>query len=186
MARDGTKERMIEAAKAGFRSHGVTATGFTEIVARAGAARGAIYHHFPGGKAELVRDVVASTAADVGELIDAVFDDADSSGEAVAVMLELCARAVESHGGDFGCPVTPSVLEAAQDTSILDAGQQAFAHWEERLAAGFGGVGQEPGVAAANATLVVASIEGALVLARAERSAEPIRRVAAALQVLFR
>jgi TetR/AcrR family transcriptional repressor of lmrAB and yxaGH operons len=133
-----------------------------------------------------VRDVVASTASDVGQLIDAVFADAGSAREAVAAMFELCAHAVELHGGDFGCPVTPSVLEAAQDTSILDAGHRAFAHWEERLDTGFRGTGQEPDVAAANATLVVASIEGALVLARAERSAAPVRRVAAALDVLFR
>jgi AcrR family transcriptional regulator len=41
---------MIDAAKVSYRHHGVTATGFTEVLERAGATRGTIYHHFPGGK----------------------------------------------------------------------------------------------------------------------------------------
>ena len=37
-----------------MRRNGLAGTSFTEVLADSGAARGAIYHHFPGGKSELV------------------------------------------------------------------------------------------------------------------------------------
>ena len=38
--RTDTRQRMIDAAKVSYRHHGVTATGFTEVLERAGATRG--------------------------------------------------------------------------------------------------------------------------------------------------
>jgi AcrR family transcriptional regulator len=32
---------------------------FTEVLENSGAARGAIYHHFPGGKAQIVAEAAA-------------------------------------------------------------------------------------------------------------------------------
>ncbi|WP_203217549.1 helix-turn-helix domain-containing protein [Nocardia arthritidis] len=36
-----------------FREHGYSGTGFRDVIAHSGAPRGSIYHHFPGGKAQL-------------------------------------------------------------------------------------------------------------------------------------
>jgi TetR/AcrR family transcriptional repressor of lmrAB and yxaGH operons len=47
-----TRERMVAAATQLFARRGYDATGFRDIVHQAGAARGAIYHHFPEGKTQ--------------------------------------------------------------------------------------------------------------------------------------
>lgn len=176
-----TRDRMIDAAKASFRARGVTATGFTQVLQESGAARGAIYHHFPGGKGELTRSVMSSTGSDVALLIGEILARAPSPSDAVLTMFDLCIAESDRRSGDFGCPVTPAVLEADGDQDTLAVGDQVFEQWQAEIAAGFAAAGEEAEVAASLAALTIASLEGALVLSRAARSAEPLRRARGAL-----
>src|SRR3954454_19279010 len=60
-----TRDRMVDAAVDALRRHGVAGMSFTEILDASGAARGAIYHHFPGGKSELVAEAAQRNGAEV-------------------------------------------------------------------------------------------------------------------------
>lgn len=181
-ARSDTRARMIQAAKVGFRSNGMVATGFTEVLEQAGAARGAIYHHFPGGKEELAAAVVRSTGGNVEHAIRQLFAAGPSPAAALAAAVELVATAVDTQPG-FGCAAAPAVLEAAGSAAILGAGDEAFTRWQAAIADGVRGhVAADPDDVAA---LVVAAIEGALVLSRAAGSAEPVRRVGRVLVALL-
>ena len=173
---------MIDAAKSSFRTRGVTATGFTQVLQEAGAARGAIYHHFPGGKAELTRSVMSSTGDNVARLIEQLLDEAATPADAVLAMFDICIAESSRRSGDFGCPVTPAVLEADGDQKTLAVGNQVFERWQAELCAGFESAGEEAEDAAALAALTIASLEGALVLSRAARSPEPLRRARRALR----
>jgi len=57
--------------------------------------------------------------------------------------------------------------------------------WAELLAAALEPHGLEPARARSVATLIIASIEGAVVLSRATRSLEPVERVAGELEELL-
>jgi len=183
--RTDTRQRMIDAAKVSYRHHGVAATGFTEVLERAGATRGTIYHHFPGGKEELAVAVVESSGANVEQMIRALGDRSASPLEAVNAFIEVCVAALEGTGGTFGCPIAPAVLESPDAETVLDAAAKAFDQWkvaiEEQLAQA--GVGDEH--AAQLATLLIASVEGGFVLARATRSAGPMREVGSAISRLL-
>ena len=50
-----SRTRMIASAAELFREQGYSATGFRDVVEHSGAPRGSIYHHFPGGKAQLAQ-----------------------------------------------------------------------------------------------------------------------------------
>lgn len=171
---------MIDAAKAGFRAKGMVATGFTEVLEASGAARGAIYHHFPGGKQELAAAVVTSTGDNIEAAIRALFAGSPSPVDALTAAVELVAAAVDQREG-FGCAIAPAVLEASGSTAVLQAADDAFDRWQSAIRDGLGH-GRDD--ASDLATLVVASIEGALVLSRAHGSSEPVRRVGRALATL--
>src|SRR4051794_1327954 len=64
-----TRERMIEAAVLGLRRRGLAGMSFTDVLADSGAARGAIYHHFPGGKRQLVAEAAARNGRDVADYL---------------------------------------------------------------------------------------------------------------------
>jgi AcrR family transcriptional regulator len=67
-----TRAELIGAARKLFVANGFSETGTPEIVAAAGLTRGALYHHFPGGKEELFRAVVEAEAATVAAEIERV------------------------------------------------------------------------------------------------------------------
>jgi AcrR family transcriptional regulator len=179
---------MIDAAKAGFRTNGMVATGFTEVIANSGAARGAIYHHFPGGKEELAAAVVGSTADNVEGALHLLFSGNESPIDALIAGVDLLADAFDERLG-FGCAIAPAVLEAAGSTTIVDAAAAAFDRWQrvirEALAAAPAHSVRQPSSGDA-ASLIVASLEGALILSRAARSSQPIRAVGHAVAALLR
>lgn len=78
---NNTKQRMVEAAARMMRTRGLAGTSFTDVLAASGAARGGIYHHFPGGKAELAREAAAWTGRGVRDRL-AALDAADPAAVA--------------------------------------------------------------------------------------------------------
>jgi AcrR family transcriptional regulator len=62
--REATTAALIAAARELFAERGYAGVGTEEIVARAGVTRGALYHHFKGGKEELFRAVLVQVSAD--------------------------------------------------------------------------------------------------------------------------
>jgi hypothetical protein len=82
-----------------------------------------------------------------------------------------------------GCPVVAASLEG--DAGARDAAAAAFASWVELLAGGLEAHVDSAERAGSLATLVVASIEGAVVMARAQRSSKPLQQVTAELEQLL-
>src|SRR5215470_15459792 len=81
-----TRTRMIEATVTALQRQGVAGMSFTGVLAASGAARGAIYHHFPGGKAQLVAEAAARNGQDVRAVRPAVQASACGGGCAVAAV----------------------------------------------------------------------------------------------------
>ena len=89
VARD-VRERMIEGAVRLLALHGLQATSFNEVLELTGAPRGSIYHHFPGGKDELISAAVDRAGAHALHALDD--RDLASAEEITAVFLGLVAR----------------------------------------------------------------------------------------------
>jgi TetR/AcrR family transcriptional regulator, lmrAB and yxaGH operons repressor len=173
---------MIRSAAVLMRERGVEATSFSDVLAHSGAPRGSIYHHFPGGKAQLIEEATRYA----GEYTAAGFAAAlsgDDPAAAVRVFTSGWGHALERSDFAEGCPVVAATLEGSAGSR--DAAAAAFSRWEDLLSAAL-----EPHVndlerARSLATLTIASIEGAVVLARAQRSTEPLERVASELEELL-
>ena len=168
---------MLDSAITLFRERGVAATSMRDVVEHSGAPRGSIYHHFPGGKDQLAGEATAQAGAFIASLLVAL----DSEG--LDAFFDYWARALERADFHDGCPVAAAALTDESPAARQEAGR-AFERWQELLAAAFVRRGTAPDRATALATLVVASVEGGLVMARAQRSSEPLRRVELLLREL--
>jgi TetR/AcrR family transcriptional repressor of lmrAB and yxaGH operons len=174
--RNGTRDRLIRAATGLFRRRGVAGVGVGEICAGAQVTKGVFSHHFPGGKDELVVAVVDRNGADVsGQL--AAFGSGDAA-DSVQALFRAYASAMRLKGSDFGCPVAAAVVDGAASTSpAISAANVAFDRWRVILGERLGG--DDMGA------LVVAALEGAILLARAEKDPATLERVGDALAQLI-
>jgi TetR/AcrR family transcriptional repressor of lmrAB and yxaGH operons len=183
MATD-SRQRMIETAAVLMRERGVEATSFSEVIARSGAPRGSIYHHFPGGKAQLIEEATRYA----GEYTAAGLAGALWQDDPVAAMRALTGgwlKLLRKSDYGAGCPVVAASLEGAAAPGAREAAGAAFSRWRQLLAGALEPHGLSGERARSVATLVISSIEGAVVLARATRSLDPVKRVASELEALI-
>lgn len=174
-----TRSRITGTAAELMRRRGYHATGLAEVVARSGAPRGSLYHYFPGGKEQLASEVVAGGAKVVTELITATFAANPDLAGVLRTFAEALAANLARSGFRDGCPVATITLDAASDSPLIGESCAAgFTEWRDTIAAELGRRGFAAGEAAKAATLVLSAFEGALLMARATRSVQPLHDVA--------
>lgn len=176
MAKVTTKDRMVLSAITLLREQGVTGVTIDAVLAHSGAPRGSVYHHFPGGRAELVL-TAGRTASDyiTGLLREA--STASSPREAVETFVEFWRRTLEASDYRAGCPVVALATGNRDIPEADDLVRETFATWQEHLRR----LLREAGRDAADATLIIAAIEGAVVLCKGLRSPAPLDEVSASL-----
>ncbi|QDN55299.1 TetR/AcrR family transcriptional regulator [Streptomyces sp. S1A1-8] len=165
------REAMIEAAWLLIAERGLEGMATREVLARTGAPRGSVYHHFPGGRTELIEAAIDHSRAWMQDQIAAI--DPRQPDDVVAGYIAIWRRVVESTDFRAGCATTGAVT-GGHDAGILERANAAFDATVEALTALFAKVGLEPAEAASRATLLMYAVEGAVILARARRSVEPL------------
>ncbi|MEZ0051042.1 TetR/AcrR family transcriptional repressor of lmrAB and yxaGH operons [Mycobacterium sp. MAA66] len=174
------RDRLLVTAIDLVRRQGVAGTGLSQLLERSGAARRSLYLNFPGGKAELVADATVMAGTALADGIDVLLDERGPVG-AVRAFVEMWITNLTT--GDFavGCPIVAAALGRTEAPAAADAAGAAFLDWERRIAAGLETAGLSTDDAARQATLTVAAVEGAIIVAQATRSELPLRRVEQAL-----
>ena len=181
--RTDSRSRMIHAAAELFCQRGYHATTFSDVVRESGAPRGSTYFHFPGGKAELGVEAVRRTAEHTARRLAATA----SSLDAVRLLVTALGNVLRASDFHAGCAVAGVVLDTTPDEeALLRQTAAAFASWRSALAEAFRREGATPAQARRLAVLVVAAIEGALMLARADRDIQPLTDVARELETHVR
>ncbi|MGY4738790.1 TetR/AcrR family transcriptional regulator [Streptomyces sp. ATMOS53] len=183
--RSDSRERMVTSAVALLGEHGAGSVSIDRVLAHSGAPRGSVYHHFPGGRAQLIDEAVVFAGDVMADLIDAAMDDPDPL-RAVDGFLALWRERLLRSDFRLGCPVVAVAVES-DDRSPERARSAAavFARWQTALAAVLLRHGLPEERARRLAAFVVAAVEGAVVMCRAERSTAPFDATAAELRGLL-
>src|SRR5205085_1983411 len=174
---------MIEGAVRLLAINGVEGTSFAEVLAASDAPRGSVYHHFPGGKNELLH-----AALDLASERGLAAMETTRGQPAAAVVerfLDLWRGLLDRSQLSAGCAVL-AVTVGANDAQLLDHAGTIFRTWTDRLTDLFVAGGTRKNTATQLAVTVVAATEGAVALSRAERSREPFDHVAATLRRLVK
>ncbi|NNN29827.1 TetR/AcrR family transcriptional regulator [Streptomyces sp. S3(2020)] len=188
MSERGPRERMVFSAAQLIRRDGVTATGMREVATHAGAPRGSLQHYFPGGKEQLVNEAVGWAGRYAGRRVDRFLAalDEPTPGGLFAEMVRQWTDEYEADGFAGGCPVAAATIDCAESTaSTREAASAAFATWTGPVARALAGMGVPGRRAGALATLMISSLEGALLIARAERDVRALTTVARELGPLL-
>jgi AcrR family transcriptional regulator len=179
-----TRERMIVSAAALFREHGYSGTGFRDVVAHSGAPRGSIYHHFPGGKAQLARETIGYAA----DVVATVIERGSAAGDpliALRATLDWWRATLVASDYRAGCPIVAVTVES-HEPALTEAADRAFARWERVLASALRDGGVDDQRAARLATLAIAAVEGAVIRCRAARDTAALDEVGRELETIFR
>ena len=171
------RARMVTSAALLIRERGAHSTAIADVLAHSGAPRGSAYHYFPGGRGQLLCEAV-DYAADF--VADAIVD-----AETGVAMLDTAVRFYRQGllDSDYraGCPVLAVAVEAGdpdnRTAAAVERAGVAFDRWQDLIADRLVGDGFPRKRARALATLTIAALEGALVLARTGRDVEPLDTV---------
>src|SRR5690242_19148084 len=181
-----SRQKMVRSAARLFRRQGYAATGWRQVVAESRAPWGSQAHHFPGGKEQLAVDALTLAGARYEGLLRAALADTHPA-DAVAGWSEVAADELARSGWRDGCPVATVTLETAASSDVLAAtARNVFASWRAPFVESMVDRGLPADEAGSLATLVLAAIEGALILARAAHDGEPLRATGTELATLLR
>jgi len=195
MVRDSnTRERMVAAAFELFGERGygrLTERGYgnvtmLEVIEKAGASRGSIYHYFPSGKEGLAIEVAGKTARDFEALIDSIASSTDGPGAFLRGLLDHHRKLVNAYEFRVGCPLAGIGVNAEPESERLrTAVSEAFSSWTAAIAYGLASKGVQPAAARRLATAVLAAIEGAIIMSRATNSTATFTHLSAAIPGLL-
>jgi TetR/AcrR family transcriptional repressor of lmrAB and yxaGH operons len=182
----GTRDRLIAAMTDALRRRGLHGIGLTELLAQAGAPKGVLYHHFPGGKTELAVAAIDDVVARMLRGLDTLLATHPDPIEATRRWMAGATTRLSNTGFESGCPLATVALETTpEDPALREALARAFATLRERIARALEVHGEPRAQAQGIAALIVATYEGGLLQARVAQSSEPINQATQTLLSLL-
>ena len=175
---EGPRERMVAGAARLLAERGLQATSFAEVLELTEAPRGSVYHHFPGGKDQLIKAALVFVSSQMGKYFA---PRAGAKPEEITDLFLRLWRAVLTRSQfRAGCAVV-AVTVATDSPELLQQTAATFRTWRARIAEMLVDAGLAPAEASRFAATLISASEGAVVLSRAEQSIEPFDLVAAHL-----
>jgi TetR/AcrR family transcriptional repressor of nem operon len=173
-----TRERIVAKAAALFNQRGLEGTSLADLMEATGLEKGGIYRHFPS------KEAVAVEAFDFAWhlALETRMHDLDTISNSVDKLRRFVANFVERQSPlPGGCPLLNAAIDSDDGNAALrERAERALRQWRERLVliirAGIknGEINRRldpKGLA----TVVISSLEGALMISRLNRDREALR-----------
>ncbi|HYY01997.1 MAG TPA: TetR/AcrR family transcriptional regulator [Mycobacterium sp.] len=167
------RETLVASITGLIQRRGVAGAGLSALLEDSGVARRTVYLNFPGGKAELVTEATRIA----GQAMSAVIRTADNGNDpiqAVRTFIDQWKAQLRASEMEAGCPIVAAILGRSEAPEATRAAAGAVDEWRAILADRLVGSGADPDNARSVATLAIAAIEGAVVLALASGSTDAL------------
>jgi AcrR family transcriptional regulator len=176
--RSPARARMVSSAATLIRERGIHGVGLREVVTHSGGPRGSLGRYFPGGKTQLVTEAIDDALASVLDELDRTLTEAKTFAEAIDMIVMPWRALLVGHDFAQGCPLAATVVDAADNDDLRNHVDELLARWQAPVAGVYVKFGASPAEAEGHATVLLAALEGALILSRARRSIDPLETVA--------
>ena len=178
---EGTRRRIVEQSAAVFNRRGYAGTSMSELMAATGLEKGGLYRHF-----ESKEDLAAAAFDYAWETVNEPRRRGiENCATAIEKLLLLVKNFVEQPPRTLpgGCPVLNTAIDSDDGNAVLRGkARAALDQWRAGIA-DIVHEGQQNGELrdeidpAAVATVVIAGLEGAVMMSRMERTREPLHMV---------
>jgi TetR/AcrR family transcriptional regulator, lmrAB and yxaGH operons repressor len=170
------RETLVASITGLIQRRGVAGAGLSALLEDSGVARRTVYLNFPGGKAELVTEATRIA----GQALTAVIRSADSGDDpiqAVRTFIDQWKAQLRATEMQAGCPIVAAILGRSEAPAAAQAAAEAVDDWRTILADRLVGSGVDSDNAQSLATLAVAAVEGAVIIALASGSTDALDAV---------
>lgn len=173
---EATRQRILDAAAELMQAQGFHATGLNQIIQQSGAPKGSLYFHFPDGKESIAVAAMEQSGRQLTAMLEQLLAASPSAVAAVESLWRHFMAELEASDFRKGCPIATLTLEAAAEYPAIQACSAAiYSQWQTMLSRKLAKKGTTAVKAAGTANALLALLEGALVLARAHRSTDPLK-----------
>jgi len=171
-----TSQRIVRSMAELLRVQGYAATGIQQLARAAGAPTGSIYHHFRGGKREVAAAALRESGAAYIQLLPLLLDQHADLPAAIDAAFAAAADDIANTGWANMCPVATVASEIADtEPELRQVAAEVIASWADTGSRYLARRGLSQADARAAMYALLAALEGGFLLARAQRSAEPLR-----------
>ena len=170
-----TSQRIVRSMAELLRVQGYAATGIQQLARAAGAPTGSIYHHFRGGKREVAAAALRESGAAYIQLLPLLLDQHADLPTAIDAAFAAAADDIANTGWANMCPVATVASEVADtEPELRQVAAEVIASWADTGSRYLARRGLSQADARAAMYALLAALEGGFLLARAQRSAEPL------------
>lgn len=183
-----TRQRIVELAAPLFNQRGYAGCSVADIMEATGLEKGGIYRYFES-KEDLAAEAFKFSIAEIRKLRT---DDLDGIPGAVGKLRYIMDRFVsEPSPMKGGCPLMNTAIDSDDGNAALrDLARDAFADWRRRMAAIIrqgirdGDISKSTDPAEL-ADTIIASLEGAIMLARLDGNKRALKHVRQSMELLL-
>lgn len=166
-----TRARMIRGAAEMIGTRGMGAMTLRELAKEAGVPIGSTYHHFPGGRQQLIEEAIRTIGASITRRLAVGREHGPVA--ALNAFGEEWRTVLQGSAFRTGCPVF--AVATADDEELRLVATEILDSWRTDLAEILVDAGIESGRAPRLALLIVGAVEGSIALCQAEKSILPLR-----------
>ena len=170
-----TDQRIVRAMAELIRVQGYAATGLQQLAGVAQAPIGSIYHHFRGGKREVAAAALRDSGAAYIQLLPMLLDRHADLPAAIDAAFAAAADDMAATGWANMCPVGTVAGEIADtEPELRQVAAEVIASWVDQGSRYLASRGLSQTDARAAMYALLTALEGGFLLARAQRTTEPL------------
>lgn len=154
-------ERIVHATASLLASRGYFGTGLSDIIARAEAPKGSLYHYFPEGKPQIASAAIGFVADEVASFLDRAGTQAPHSRNVLRQFTATLRGWLEHSRFEEACPVLSTSLSIDAELAPVHAEcRRALRAWHASIERALRADGLAEKLAASRAWLILAALEG--------------------------
>lgn len=158
----------------------------SDIIARAEAPKGSLYHYFPEGKPQIASAAIGFVADEVASFLDRAGTQAPHARNVLRQFTATLRGWLEHSRFEEACPVLSTSLSIDAELAPVHAEcRRALRAWHASIERALRADGLAEKLAASRAWLILAALEGAVAVARVERSFQALDAIEEELQALL-